>query len=580
MKRILSGLLLIVMLLGIFTMIPPVRAVQGSKLVAITFDDGPGGYTARLLDGLRDRGAKATFFMVGNRVNGNLDVVRRVYTEGHQVANHSWSHLELTAESDSSITNEVNWTNNALNQVCGKGTSYYFRAPYGSTNSRVRSLIGMPLVYWSVDTLDWQSRNATSVKNMILNYVHDGAIILLHDIHSTSVDGALAAIDVLKEQGYEFVTVRELYRRRGITPAVGCSHTSCEPNGTDLGPVAQPVITTTVNGSHLTVTMTAQEGAQIYYTTDGSCPNQESPVYTGPIAVEAPCTFTAAAAYNMNGSRSDLTVQTVSIPPMVAPELNVKEGVMTLSSTNKQAKIFYTLNGKEATSNDLAYTEPVTLEPNTVICAMATASGYLDSAQVRGYYSKNGNFFRDVFPYHWYCDTIDQAASAGYMNGMGNNRFAPDKLVSRGQLVTMLYRYAEGQHEELTAVFPFTDVHPNSYYFEAIAWAYQVGIINGYGNGLFCPDKPITRQEMCKVFSTFLEYRGYTMTGSQEQSVPYQDVDKISSWALPYVEHVTAAGLFKGDTKGCFLPLNNATRAQAATVLIRLATLKTASPEE
>ncbi len=574
MKRILSGFLLAVMLLGIFAMIPPVRAAQGSKLVAITFDDGPGPYTARLLDGLKARGAKATFFMVGGRVNGNADVVRRVYAEGHQVANHSWSHPELTGESDSSVINEVSWTSNALDKYCGKGTSYYFRAPYGSTNSRVRSLVGMPLIYWSVDTLDWQSLNANSVKNMIINYVHDGAIILLHDIHSTSVDGALAAIDVLKEQGYEFVTVRELYRRRGITPAAGYSYTSCEPNGTDLGPIAKPTLSATITGDKLTVTMTAQAGTEIYYTTDGSCPNQESAKYTGPITVSSPCTITAAAAYNMNGSRSDLAIQTFSIPTTATPSIRVNDGIMTLSDVNRNARIYYTLDGTDATADGLEYTEPVTLEPDTFIHAMAVAEGHLNSVQAAGYYSKGGNFFRDVFPYHWYCEAIDQAASAGYMNGIGNDKFAPDDLVTRGQLITLLYRYAGGESVEITAAFPFFDVRGNSYYYDAIAWAHQVGIIDGYGDGTFRPEQTITRQEMCKVMGALLEYQGKTMPKDSGLATNYADADKIAPWAAPYVARMTAIGLFQGDADGCFLPQSSATRAQAATVLIRLANLE------
>lgn len=578
MKRILSGFLILVLLLGFFAMIPPVQAAQGSKLVAITFDDGPGPYTARLLDGLNARGAKATFFMVGGRVNGNLDVVRRVYAEGHQVANHSWSHPELTGESDESVKNEVSWTTNALNKVCGQGTSYYFRAPYGSTNSRVRSLIGMPLIYWSVDTLDWQSRNATSVKNMIINYAHDGAIILLHDIHSTSVDGALAAIDVLKEQGYEFVTVRELYRRRGITPANGYSYTSCEPNGTDLGPIAKPTVTSSIDGGKLTITMSAQEGTKIYYTTDGSCPNQESAVYTSPITVESPCTITAAAAFNMNGSRSDLAVQTFSIPTIAAPTIRIQDDVMTLSDVNRKAQIYYTLDGTDATAESILYTEPVTVNPDTVVHVVAAAEGYLNSAQIVGYYSKNRNFFRDVFPHHWYCEAIDKAATAGYMNGVGNNRFAPEDLVTRGQLVTLLYRYADGQKDELRGTFPFTDVRSTSYYYEAIAWAYEAGIVNGYGDGRFCPEQTVTRQEMCKMIGAFLEYRGKKLPKGTGQAAGYKDADKIAPWAVAYVESMTAAGFFQGDNTGCFLPLGHATRGQAATVLIRLSNLESTLP--
>ena len=141
--------------------------------------------------------------------------------------------------------------------------------------------MGAPLVYWSVDPQDWKYRNAETVKNHIVDDAFDGAIILVHDIHSTSVDGALAAIDILQNRGYEFVTVRELFRRRGQSMENGVQYYSCKPNGTDLGPVEAPVISAQPEGSQLRVTMTAQSGAAIYYTTGDSQLNQESSRYTG-----------------------------------------------------------------------------------------------------------------------------------------------------------------------------------------------------------------------------------------------------------------------------------------------------------
>ena len=138
-KRFAAAVLVLTLLLGGFFPAMPVKAAA-KKLVAITFDDGPGPYTNRLLDGLKARGAKATFFMLGSRAEAYPEVVKRVYREGHQVANHSYDHPDLTTLSDAGVRSQIQNTNQILNRACGKGTSYLVRSPYGSETSRTRSL--------------------------------------------------------------------------------------------------------------------------------------------------------------------------------------------------------------------------------------------------------------------------------------------------------------------------------------------------------------------------------------------------------------------------------------------------------
>ena len=239
-RKSIFGILLSLLLVMCFSATPifaeetdTSEAAATSKLVAITFDDGPGPYTAKLLDALKARNAHATFFLVGNRVSANASLVAREVNEGHQVGNHSWSHAKLTTLGGAAIANELNSTSAAISKAAGGG-NFYFRPPYGSYNSTVKSYAGVPIILWSVDTLDWKYRNATTVKNNIVNGAKDGAIILLHDIHSTSVDGAIAAIDVLQSQGYECVTVAELMRRRGVTPTAGQVYASIANHGVDL----------------------------------------------------------------------------------------------------------------------------------------------------------------------------------------------------------------------------------------------------------------------------------------------------------------------------------------------------------
>jgi len=185
------------------------------KQIAITFDDGPKRTTTeRLLDGLKKRGVHATFFLIGEQVPDCADLVKRMKNEGHEIGNHSYTHPQLTQCSVSKIESELNKTRKAIKKACGSYPTL-FRAPYGSYNDTVLKIADLPHIFWSVDTRDWSTRNTASVRKAIVEGAEDGAIILLHDIYDTTVDGALAAIDDLKKQGYEFVTVTQLLTRGG-----------------------------------------------------------------------------------------------------------------------------------------------------------------------------------------------------------------------------------------------------------------------------------------------------------------------------------------------------------------------------
>jgi len=216
---------------------------KGGKLIALTFDDGPGPYTRRLLEGLAKRGVKATFFMLGQQAE-NYDVTAGLVRDaGHQIASHTYDHPQLSKKTDSQVTWQISHTADILNGITGYGTHYLVRPPYGDYNSRVLSLLDNPAILWSVDPLDWKYRNADTVCTNIVEGAFDGAIVLAHDIHSTTVDGVLMAIDKLQAKGYEFVTVNELFRRRGVTLEKGHTYSSCKPTGTDLGPVSVPTVT-------------------------------------------------------------------------------------------------------------------------------------------------------------------------------------------------------------------------------------------------------------------------------------------------------------------------------------------------
>ena len=190
----------------------PPAANSGGKVIALTFDDGPGPYTAQLLDILDQHGAKATFFLIGSKVSGQANVVRSIHARGHQLGNHSWSHPELPKLPVGQIASEIDRTNDAIKQATGI-TPAILRPPYGAVNGVVLEqlrLRGMSSILWSVDTRDWADRNSDIVCSRAVAGARPGAIILMHDIHQTSVGAVPCILSALKQQGYLFVTVQGL----------------------------------------------------------------------------------------------------------------------------------------------------------------------------------------------------------------------------------------------------------------------------------------------------------------------------------------------------------------------------------
>lgn len=197
-----------------------------TKYVALTFDDGPKrGTTDVLLDGLRERGVSATFFLIGSQIAANRDLVARMAAEGHQVGNHTWSHRRLQGAGKAVLEAELGRTDELLTAILGEG-DYWVRPPYGQLEEWERTLVDVPLVQWNVDTRDWESRDADKVVAAILEAAEPGSIILLHDIYDTSVEAALRAVDALQREGYWFVTVEELLQLYGVEPQPGALYRS------------------------------------------------------------------------------------------------------------------------------------------------------------------------------------------------------------------------------------------------------------------------------------------------------------------------------------------------------------------
>lgn len=196
--------------------------VDPSKpMVALTFDDGPGEYEGRILTALEAVGGRATWFMVGNLVSSHAAVIKRMVADGCEIGNHSYKHENLSKLSSGAIVDSIQKTNNALQAACGQPATVV-RPPYGATGGNCKSALGSmgyASILWSIDTLDWKTRNADSTVSTVLNNVKDGDIILMHSIYSQSAAAAERLIPALVQRGFQLVTVSELAAARGgMTP--------------------------------------------------------------------------------------------------------------------------------------------------------------------------------------------------------------------------------------------------------------------------------------------------------------------------------------------------------------------------
>jgi peptidoglycan/xylan/chitin deacetylase (PgdA/CDA1 family) len=192
--------------------------------IALTFDDGPGKYTERLLNILKENGGKATFFIVGNRASYQKDTLKRMSDEGHEVGNHSYNHPSLTEIDYQEAIDQITITKDIIESTTGKENKLV-RAPYGALNSDVKEIaheLNVSLIHWSLDSYDWMTRDAQSVYDELISRVKDGDIILLHDIHESTVDAMEMVIPELINNGYKLVTVSELLTetRDSLTPGI------------------------------------------------------------------------------------------------------------------------------------------------------------------------------------------------------------------------------------------------------------------------------------------------------------------------------------------------------------------------
>lgn len=189
------------------------RIDKNKKMVALTYDDGPSENTKTILSTLKANDAVATFFVVGSRARTYSSIIKDEYASGCEIGNHSYNHVTLTKCDIGHIKSEINNTNSVVKNLTG-ASPVIMRPPGGSQNSTVRNTVDMPLILWSIDTLDWKTRNASKTISSVLNNVRDGDIVLMHDLYEPTAIASKTIIPKLKEKGYQLVTVSEMAKCR------------------------------------------------------------------------------------------------------------------------------------------------------------------------------------------------------------------------------------------------------------------------------------------------------------------------------------------------------------------------------
>ncbi|TWH80420.1 polysaccharide deacetylase family protein [Sedimentibacter saalensis] len=197
------------------------REIDPNKpMIALTYDDGPSKYTKEILDLLKENNSAATFFVLGSQASKYEDTVKQMIENGNQIGNHSYDHKRLTLLNDEELYDQINKTDNLIYEIA-MYRPFVMRPPYGSTTEALKEKIQKPIINWSIDTRDWESRNAETITKIICENVKDGDIILMHDLYESSLEASKKVIPELINRGYQLVTISELSESREIILRAG-----------------------------------------------------------------------------------------------------------------------------------------------------------------------------------------------------------------------------------------------------------------------------------------------------------------------------------------------------------------------
>ena len=316
-KSLCIGLTLMMLLAALTPVLAAGKKSESSKpakLVAFTFDDGPGDYTEMLLEGLEERGAVATFFMTGENgtwgVKKYYDVLDRMIEDNCQMANHTYGHKKFSTLQKGELKVQLDGVENYLYKAMGGKYNEMVRIPGGENSGNVAE-VTHPVITWNVDSLDWESRNTMAAYQRIIDNVEDGSIILMHDLYPSSVQAALHAMDKLAEEGYEFVTVSELFRRKGIKLEDGTIYSDATNGEKNLPAYSAPELNAEEKEDD-TFSVSVKDPDKTltyYYTLDGSTPRMSGEKLTKNITVKAGQVL-KVAGYDEYAERTPVQEQT------------------------------------------------------------------------------------------------------------------------------------------------------------------------------------------------------------------------------------------------------------------------------
>lgn len=566
-KRIIS-IITTVLIFSFSTPVQPIYA-QSTKLIAFTYDDGPSNYTEQLLEGLEARAAKATFFMTGanggSGINNHPEILDRMVKNGFQLANHTYEHLALSKLSASDIQYQVTTVGNLITTAMGGDFRYMVRTPGGSINDTIRGNVGAPIILWSLDTLDWKTRDAGSVYNTIVNNAADGDIVLLHDLYQTSIDGSLQAIDVLQSQGYECVTVAELMRRRGVILQNGATYTNApthEEAGT-LSAYSAPTLSSVFNNEamHTLVTITTDStGMALHYTTDGTDPNLSSMVYTEPLKLERTCTLKVFGVDEF-GTETPMITEEINVPSSPTPTVRFEKNKLTIETTDKDASIYYTDDGSIPTLESIKYQKPIKVYSDIIRC-IAGKSGFTPSEIVTCSFTSENKMITDVSPDKWYYNPVMSVLNKGIMQEASDYLFAPEQEINKEDFLISLYNMAK------TRIIPSCKIKNVD---SPIDWLISKNIIMNE-NDLMAK---ITREEAAEILYNF-SVNVYKNSSSERLDLSnIFDSGNIAERNLEAVSWCAAKGLLNIDDSQMFYPKNKLNRAQCASILLVLRDMNT-----
>ncbi len=194
---------------------------KDAPMVALTFDDGPGGDSTRsIIATLTQYSVKATFFMLGKQAKLYPDIVDSVIDAGCEIGNHSYYHSDFLKMTQLEIADELAMTSDLLLQ----DHNYYVklvRTPYGRKSDDIKAAIKYPIIFWDIDTMDWDTRNAQSTIEAVLDKTKDGDIILMHDLYMPTAEAVAQIVPGLIERGFQLLTVSEMFEAKGVQPLMG-----------------------------------------------------------------------------------------------------------------------------------------------------------------------------------------------------------------------------------------------------------------------------------------------------------------------------------------------------------------------